>query len=52
MGIFLQIFESVYSILNMEFSLFGYTLSLWNIFAFTFVTGVVWWVVWEVINGD
>ena len=52
MEIFLQIFEAVKSILDIRFTLFGYTLSLWNVFAFTFVTGIISYVVGEVIDVD
>lgn len=51
-SIFGAIFNGIYQILNIEFTIFGYTFSLWNVFAFTFVTSVVAWLVWEVILGD
>ena len=52
MAIYLQIFEAITDLLKTRFTLFGYSLSLWNVFAFTFVTGVIAYLVGEVLDVD
>ena len=49
MEIFGQIFAVAMDIMQVEFTVWGYTLSLWQAFVFAFVLGVVFWAVWEVI---
>lgn len=52
MEIYYSIFLNIVSILKMEFEIFGYTFSLWNVFCFTYVSSVMGWVVGQVILGD
>lgn len=52
MDVFSGIFSGVMGILRINFTIFGYTLNLWEVFCFTFVSSVIAFVVWEVLLGD
>lgn len=47
-----QMLESILAILNIEFTVWGFTLTLWKVFVFTAVSLIMSWVIWEVILGD
>lgn len=49
--IFGLIFSVCLDVMRTEFSVWGFTLSLWMAFVFAAVLGVVFWIVWEVILG-
>lgn len=51
-SIFGLILQGCYSILNIQFTIFGYTLSLWNLFAYTAIVGTIAWAVWNIIDPD
>lgn len=51
MEIVYSMLNSMLDIMNVQFSIWGHTLTLWKIFVFTFVSIVVSYVVWEVIDG-
>lgn len=46
------IFSGIMEILRIDFTIFGHTLNLWQVFCFTFVASVMAFVVWEVLLGD
>ena len=52
MEVFGLIFTKTMEILKMNFEVFGFNISLWNVFAFVFVADVVGWVVGQVVLGD
>lgn len=52
MAIFGQILSSGLQILYIQFTIWGHSFSLWQVFVFSVVVGVVSDVVWEVIDGD
>ena len=52
MEVFGLIFSKTMQIMTMPFEIFGFTLSLWNVFAFVFVADIVGWVIGEVVLGD
>lgn len=45
------IFEVCLDVMRISFDIWGFTLSLWQVFVFVLVIDVVAWVVWEVILG-
>lgn len=52
MSIFGQILSSGMSLLKISFTIWGHTFSMWQVFVFSIVAGIVFDVVWEVIDGD
>lgn len=40
----------VFDILNIEFELWGYSFSMWNILSFGCVTSTAAWAIWEIID--
>lgn len=46
------LFTSVMSLMQFEFTLWGYTFTFWQFFVFDVVIGAVLWFVWEVLLGD
>lgn len=52
MVVFGQILSAGLSILNIPFTLWGHSFSLWQVFLFSTVVGIVARTVWEVIDGD
>lgn len=51
MAVLGDIFSAVYGLLQIQFTIWGHTLTGWNIFAFTIVTPIVATVIWGVISG-
>lgn len=47
-----QLFSAILSIFQIEFSLYGFTLSFWNVFLWTGFAGIALWVVFAIIGGD
>ena len=40
------------NILKIEFTLYGFTFSLWQVLLFNLVAGIIIWVITEVLLGD
>lgn len=49
---FAVVFNSVVDILKIEFEIYGFHISFWNLGVYGFVSSVFGWVVWEVLNRD
>lgn len=47
-----SVFSAVIDILKIEFEIYGYPISFWNISTFSVFSGLLGWVVWEVLNRD
>lgn len=47
-----QILDGMMQIMNLPFTIWGFNLTLWKVFGFSFVSFVVSRVIWEVIDGD
>lgn len=47
-----QMLSSMMAIMNLPFTIWGYTLTLWKVFGFSCVSTVMSGVIWEVISGD
>lgn len=43
---------TVYNLFRIEFTLYGFTFSMWQVFLFTIVAGLVGWLISEVFFGD
>ena len=52
MELFGQAVQSALDIFKIEFTLWGFTFSFWEVFAFTIVAGIVCWVISEIFLGD
>ncbi len=52
MSVFGALFSSVMDLMQIEFTLFGFTISWWQVFVFTVVAGIASWIIWEAILGD
>ena len=46
------VFAVVIELFKIEFSLYGFTFSLWQVFVFTVVASLVCWLIGEVFLGD
>ena len=44
-------FEAVFQVFRCEFTLYGFTFSFWEVFAFSFVASVVCWIIHELFLG-
>ena len=49
---FAEVISGAMALFRMEFTLYGYTLSFWQIFCFSVVASIVIWIVREVLLGD
>ncbi len=38
--------------LKIQYNLYGYSISFWNIISFLIVSGVCGWLVWTILNRD
>lgn len=47
-----QLLDSVLAVLNIQFTIWGFTLTLWKVFAFSFVSIVISRLVWGIISDD
>ena len=47
-----QLIEKVVELFSIEFTIYGFTFSLWQVFLFTIVADIVIWVISEVFLGD
>lgn len=52
MEIFGTVLQKTLAIFKIELTLWGYTFSMWEIFAFVIVVGVVCWIIGEWLLGD
>lgn len=43
---------AVYDLFRIEFTLYGFTFSMWQVFVFTIVAGLIGWLLSEVFLGD
>lgn len=46
------LFSYVLKLFQLEFTLYGFTFSLWEVFVFSVVSSCVGWLLWEVFLGD
>lgn len=44
------LFAAVMRLFKLEFTLYGYTFSWWEVFVFSIVAGIVGWLLWEVFR--
>lgn len=51
MELFSALFQAVYEILNIEFILLGFPLTLWMVFIWSAVAFVVLWVFFSILKG-
>lgn len=42
------VFEKVVEVFSIEFTIYGFTFSLWQVFLFDFAAGIVIWIIVEV----
>lgn len=47
-----QVFDFVLSIFQLEFTLFGFTITFWQVFLFDFAVGIVAFILREVLLGE
>lgn len=47
-----SLFSYVIQLFQIEFTLYGYTFSLWQVFVFTIVASLVCRILWEVFMGE
>lgn len=47
LGILLR---AVFELLRIKYNLWGYNISFWNILAFSVVTSIIAWAIWEIID--
>lgn len=52
MGELQLLFAAVLALFQVEFTIYGITLSLWQVFVFTTVAGIAAWVLGEMFLGD
>lgn len=52
MEYFGKLIMSIVDFMKIEFSVFGYTISYWQVFLFTMVGGILGWFIGEMLNGD
>ncbi len=52
MELFGQLLTMVLDLLLVEFTIFGFTFSFWQVFVFDIVAGIVAWILSEVFLGD
>ena len=45
------VFQMVVELFQIEFTLYGFTFSMWEVFLFDFVAGIVIWILVEVFFG-
>ena len=46
------LFSYIVKLFQIEFTLYGYTFSLWQVFVFTIVASLVCRILWEVFMGE
>lgn len=46
-----QVFEMVVELFSIEFTIYGFTFSMWQVFLFDFAAGIVIWILGEVFFG-
>ena len=51
MDAFALFLVEAFNIMTIPFEIFGFQLSFFQVFAFTFVAGVLLWMVWEIFDG-
>lgn len=51
MEIFAAVFKFAYDILNIPINAYGFTFSLWSVFIFSVVAGIVLWFIFSVLEG-
>lgn len=42
------LFEKVVEVFSIEFTIYGFTFSMWQVFLFDFAAGIVVWIIYEV----
>lgn len=47
-----RMFAAVLAVFKYEFTLYGFTFSFWEVFAFTMVSAIVVWVIRSIVLGD
>ena len=50
MEVFQALFSSTLSVFQVEFTLLGFTFSMWDVFLWTFVAGIVIWFIGGLLN--
>lgn len=46
------LFAGIFDLFKIEFTLYGFTFSLWQVFVFTIIVSLVGWLIGEVFLGD
>ena len=46
------LFSVVLKLFQIEFTIYGFTFSLWQVFLFTAAVDIIAWVVWELFLGE
>ena len=46
------LFSYVMELFKIEFTIYGFTFSFWQVFVFSIVVSLVCWLLWEVFLGD
>lgn len=52
MAVFGQMMYGIMSIMNIPFTIWGHTLSMWKVFGFSFISIVMSRVIWEIIDNE
>ncbi len=52
MEIFGNILSSAFSLFRMDFTIFGFTFSFWEVFVFCFVVGLLTYIIGGFLGGD
>lgn len=47
-----MLIEKVVELFSIEFTIYGFTFSMWQVFLFDIVVGIVAWIISEVFLGD
>lgn len=42
------VLQKVVELFQIEFTIYGFTFSMWQVFLFDFAAGIVVWILWEV----
>ena len=45
------VLSAVMQLFKLEFTLYGFTFSWWEVFVFSIVAGIIGWILWEVFCG-
>lgn len=45
-----QLMDATLNVFQIEFNIYGYTISLWQVFLFTAVTGIIGWAIGRIFG--